>query len=355
MLVLGVLGGAVFGVLWIKKEVEARSLDGVIVEPAPPQPAPPKEEEKTDARLEGLVARKDGARLLYAPEAGTKILSASFIDNDTLLLTTTSGSGKDARWNVARLDVKNATLVSLLEGNVPRLTASHRAAHRNAGRFCYSEREAKRGVYEVWCADLEGKNPKQITKNDGKEDLLSPAISPDGAWIAFEVDADRPKPQGAAIWKVRLDGSDLQQLTRGADDRRPTWSDDGLKLYFQRRPVVSGSVAVGAGGASWDMYAMDADGKNSGPLLRTYDEDELFPTRRASTNEFVVTEAASGVPARLKKIDSITKAGEYLTDGQSGPEISPSVSPDGALAAFLAPVAAAQTESFGVWLTQIAP
>ena len=345
VLVLGVLGGAAFGVLWAKKQADAHSLDGVIVEPAPPQPAAPKEEKKIDARLEGFLPRKDGARLVYAPEAGTKLLSASFIDNGTLIMSTSVTKGKDTRWSLTRLDLKTATPAAILDGAVPRLASSHRAAHRNAGRFCYAERDAKRGVFEIWCADLDGKNPKQITMHDGKEDLMSPAISPDGAWIAFEVDADRPKPQGAAIWKVRLDGSDLQQLTRGADDRKPTWSDDGLKLYFQRRPV--------AAGASWDMYGMDADGKNSGPILRTYDEDELFPTRAASTSAFIVAEAASDTPARLKKIDAVTKAGEYLTDGASGSETSPSVSPDGALVAFLAPVSPDQPDMLGVWLVAI--
>ncbi len=345
LLVVGVLCGAGFGVFWAKKAVDAYSLENVIVEPAPPQPKPPAVAAQIDERLEGLVARADGARLAYAPEAGTKLLTAAFIDNGTLLLTASATKGKDTHWTVSRLDLASSAPTALLEGTVPRLTSSHRAAHRNAGRFCYSERDAKRGVFEVWCADLDGKNPKQVTKHDGKEDILAPAISPDGAWVAFEVVASRPKPQGSAIWKSRLDGSDLQQLTRGADDREPTWSEDGRMMYFQRRPI--------SGETSWDMYGMDADGKNSGPLLRTHEEDELFPVRRASTDEFVVIEAASGTPARLKKIDAITKAGEYLTDGASGSETSPSISPDGRLAAFIAPLAPDQPESLGIWLTDL--
>lgn len=345
MLVLGVLAGAGFGVLWVKHRVEAYSLENVIVEPAPPQPKSPEEKVALDERLEGLLPREDEARLLYAPEAGTKILSAAFIDNGTLMLTTSAPQGKETRWNLERFDIASATSVKLLSGTSARLASSHRPAHRNINRFCYSERDAKRGVFEVWCADLDGRNPKQITTHDGKEDLLSPAISPDGAWVAFEVLAERPKPQGSAIWKVRLDGSDLQQLTRGADDRRPSWSDDGRKIYFQRRPV--------SGGTSWDMYGMDADGKNSGPLLRTHEEDELFPVRRAASDTFVVIESASGVASRLKKIDAVTKAGEYLTAAASGAETSPSVSPDGRVVAFVAPVSADQPQTPAVWLVQI--
>ncbi|WKZ28903.1 MAG: hypothetical protein QY323_05255 [Patescibacteria group bacterium] len=345
MLVLGVLAGAGFGVLWVKHRVEAYSLENIVVEPAPPQPKPPEEKIALDERLEGLLSREDEARLLYAPEPGTKILSAAFIDNGTLMLTTSAAQGKETRWNLERFDIASATSVQLLGSTAFRLASSHRPAHRNVNRFCYSERDAKRGVFEIWCADLDGRNAKQITTHDGKEDLLSPAISPDGAWIAFEVLAERPKPQGSTIWKVRLDGSDLQQLTRGADDRRPSWSDDGRKIYFQRRPI--------AGGTSWDMYGMDADGKNSGPLLRTHEEDESFLARRAATDTFVVVESASGVPARLKLIDAVTKAGEYLTAGTNGSETSPSVSPDGRVVAFIAPISADQPDALAVWLAQI--
>ncbi len=347
MLVLGVAFGAVFGVLWVKYRVEAYSLDNVVREPAPPQPKPPAAETPVDERLKGFVPREDGARLAYAPEAGTKILSASFIDNGTLMLTTSVQKGKETRSSLERFEIASATSVKLLDGTATRLASSHRAAHRNVNKFCYSERDSKRGVFEVWCADLDGKNVRQITTHDGKEDLLGPAISPDGVWIAFAVVADKPKPQGSTIWKVRLDGSDLQQLTRGADDRRPTWSDDGRKIYFQRKPVV--------GGTSWDMYGMDADGKNSGPILRTHEEDEEFPARRAASDEFVVVESASGTNARLKRIDAVTKAGEYLTNGMFGDEISPSVSPDGRIVAFIAPVSADQPNALGVWLAQIEP
>ncbi len=345
MLMLGLAAGAGFGALLAKKRAAASSLEHVVREPAPPQPKPPQPETPIDPRLEGFLPREDGARLAYAPEAGTKILSVSFIDNGAFLLVSKSAKDKGAVWSVERFDLASATSVKLLSGTAERLASGHRSAHHNVNRFCYSERDSKRAVFEVWCADLDGTNPKRITTHDGKEDLLEPAISPDGLWIAFSVVSDKPKPQGSAIWKVRLDGSDLQQLTRGADDRRPTWSDDGRKLYFQRRPAV--------GGASWDMYGMDADGKNSGPILRTHEEDEEFPARRGASDEFVVVESASGTSARLKRVDAVTKAGSYLTGGTFGDETSPTISPDGRIVAFVAPLAADQPDLLGAWLVQI--
>ena len=59
-------------------------------------------------------------------------------------------------------------------------------------------------------------------------DETSPAVSPDGAWIAYTSDETgtpqvflRPIPDDGRAWQVS---------TRGASD--PRWSRDGTKLYF---------------------------------------------------------------------------------------------------------------------------
>jgi Tol biopolymer transport system component len=137
-----------------------------------------------------------------------------------------------------------------------------------------------------------------------------------------------------------LNGANIQQLTRGGDDRHPSWSEDGRKIYFQRR-LHDGS---------WDAYVMDSDGKNPTPLLRTYEENELSPVRRGTTDSFILAEGLVGEPTRVKVLDSATKAGRYLTSGNFGPETSPSISPDGALVSFLAPVSEEEPDRIGLWI-----
>ncbi|HJV32530.1 MAG TPA: hypothetical protein VJ694_00735 [Patescibacteria group bacterium] len=341
--VLAVIAGVGYGVLTVKRAADARSLENVVVEPAPPQPVEAEEPVPTDPRLEGLLARPDGARLLWVPEKGERPLAAGFIDNGTLVVSATSTVGKDARWKILRLDVASASATVIFDATRPRKASSHRAAHRNAGTLCYASPD-ERGVSEIWCSGLDGKNERRLTTHDGAEDLVAPALSPDGVWAAFEVNDDRAKkPTGASIWKIGLNGANIQQLTRGADDRGPTWSDDGSKLYFQRR-LPNGS---------WDAYAMDADGKNAAPLLRTHDEDELSPVRRGASDLFIMAEGKMGEPTRIRSLDAVTKSGAYLTSGANGVETSPSISPDGALVSFLAPISPDEPDRVGVWLLQL--
>lgn len=346
LFVLAVIAGAAFGVLAWRRAVDARSLDKIIVEPAPPQPPAPPEAPSVDPRLEGLLPREDGARLLWAPDAGEHLEAAGFSDNGSLVFSASSTEGKATRWRVYDLAIASGTPQVLFDGPEARIVSGNRALHRNAGRLCYSKEDAS-GVFDIWCSDPEGHDEKRLTGHDGKEDLVSPTISPDGAWVAFEVDGERDpisrKPIGSAIWKIGLNGANIQQLTRGADDRHPSWSDDGKKIYFQRR----------APNGSWDVFSMEADGTDPAPLLRTPDLDELFPVRRAATDDFLIVESSASAAPRLKTLDAVTKAGRYPTAGQSGPESRPSVSPDGKIASFLAPTDPSRPDTLGIWLIQL--
>lgn len=346
LFILAVLAGAAFGVLAWRRAVEARSLADVVVEPAPPQPIAPPDDAPIDPRLQGFLPREDGARLIWAPASGEHLAAAGFTDNDSLIFSASSTDGAAARWRVYGLQIASGTPEALFDGRDARIVSGNRSAHRNADRLCYSKPDAA-GVFDVWCSDLEGKGEKKLTGHDGTEDLMSPTISPDGAWVAFEVDGDKDpisgKPIGSTIWKIGLNGAGIQQLTRGADDRHPSWSDDGKKLYFQRR-MPDGN---------WDLYSMEADGTDPAPILRTVDVDELFPVRRAATDDFLLSEvSASGTP-RLKMLDAVTKAGRYPTAGLYGPETRPSVSPDGKIASFLAPTDPSDPDALGIWLVQL--
>jgi len=307
---------------------------GALVQHAEPPKA-------VDRRLAGLKTRSDGARLLWAAEDGLTILRAGFIDNETLVITATTTAVAGAKgYRLFSYGLLAREEESSLKSWVERLSSNHRPANKNADAFCFSQRNEK-NAHEIYCVDHSWKNPRRLTTHDGPEDLLNPAISPEGGRVIFEVSNDRAKA-GSSIWIIGLNGSGLRQLTRGADDRNPTWSEDGGRILFQRR-LPDGN---------WDFYAMRADGSEAAPVLRTPNEDERFPVLLGNATTALIVGPKDG-PGRVKLFDIVTKSGRWLTSGETGPETDLSISPDGKLTSFIAPVSADQPDRIGVWLKNI--
>lgn len=336
------LGFSVWSFLYTRKVARAYSLEKIVIEPAPPQEmVQHKREMPLDARLEDLKDRGDGARLFLAPAPGETLLRAGFSDNGTIVISATATREGGDVSRVFSLYVDNHVLKTYLESEEALFTSNHRPANKNADALCYSTNEE--GVFDIACAAYDGSEAEQMTEHEGREYLIEPATSPDGAWIAFEVNTDHlRKPNGSSVWKIGMNRSGIKQLTRGADDRFPTWSHDGKHLFFQRR----------LSDGNWDVYMMKSDGSNPAPVMRTYDDDEMWPVMLDETT-LITAVGSKDEPKRIKRLDTVTKAGEWLTSGAYGNESYPSVSPDGKLVSFLAPVNPEEPERLGIWLLQL--
>ena len=120
--------------------------------------------------------------------------------------------------------------------------------------------------------------------------------SPDGKWLAFDSD----RSGNMDIYKMRIDGTGLQQLTRNpADDFKPTWSPDGRQIVFH----------------SWrsgnrDVYVMSSDGSSErlvagGPAHEfaggwSPDGNQIaFWSDRTGRAEIYIVPAMGGNPRRL--------------------------------------------------------
>jgi len=83
------------------------------------------------------------------------------------------------------------------------------------------------GSMEIWVADADGTNTRQVTSFDGPQALL-PRWSPDGTQIAFHANT----PGDRDIYVISAEGGKPRQMTTSAINYAASWSHDGTWLYF---------------------------------------------------------------------------------------------------------------------------
>jgi Tol biopolymer transport system component len=83
------------------------------------------------------------------------------------------------------------------------------------------------GTSQIWLNSTDGNHPVQLTDMAGH--CGSPRWSPDGGWIAFDVDVENHRH----ILVVDAEGRNLHAITHGdLDHYVPSWSRDGKSIYF---------------------------------------------------------------------------------------------------------------------------
>jgi Tol biopolymer transport system component len=172
----------------------------------------------------------------------------------------------DRRWHA------NDTNLYLLppSGGTPKLVVSNAV---NGDWSPYSQRLVFERDGGLWTASLKGHDEKRIA-----EAGFSPVWSPNGMWIAYDLNGD--------IWKVRVNdagarvGNPVQLTTNPANEGGPNWSPDSKRIVF-------GSDASG----DHDIWRMSAEGGALTRLVRTSIYGDYDPDF-ASNGQYIAYEGA---------------------------------------------------------------
>lgn len=176
--------------------------------------------------------------------------------------------------------------------------------------------------YEVWVADLNGSNAKQLTTTG--EYIFDPSWNPAGTRIVFSVWV--PANSSLEVFTVNASGGTPNQVTDtpAIDEYTPVWSPDG------RHIVVSANNDHDAV-FNYDLYRYDKDGTHKERLTDTPHRYESSPDYRADGERIsftaymsatdaadVMTMAADGTDVRnlTKSFDPPVSRAIWLANGR---------------------------------------
>ena len=176
-------------------------------------------------------------------------------------------------------------------------------------------------AFEVYVMDTDGGNPQNLT-NDPNDDR-HPSWSPDGKQIVFSSDRDG----NGEIYVMEVDGNNQRRLTNNPNlDKFPSWSPDGERIAFMSQ---RDGHFIGDFGLSYEIYVMDADGKNTRRLTNNRKTD-VSPSWSPDGKWIVFSADRKGddVNHEIYVMDADGGHTRRLTNNRVD-DTSPSWSPDG--------------------------
>ena len=145
------------------------------------------------------------------------------LTHDAKTFTTVQAQGLVNLWVLPEGNAAKA--IRLPTGNIAFYSsAGNNLSWAPSGRIVFVSNEG--GNADVWTADPDGSNRKQLTSNGANN--FSPAVSADGRYIVFMSARDGRRN----LWRMNLDGSNPVRLTSGLADSYPSVSPDSRWVVY---------------------------------------------------------------------------------------------------------------------------
>ena len=289
-----------------------------------------------------FVSERDGNSEIYVMDGHGKNLRNLTNDPDTDRDPAWSPDGREIAFSSFRQGEdeighgKSAIYVMRADGkNVRRLTNNP----NGAGQPVWSpdNRQIAFSSYRYYAGDsgpqiyvmhADGTNVRRLTDHSALD--YRPAWSPDGHRIAFQSDRNRLVWLDDDIYVMDSNGKNIRNLTEHPGrDRHPAWSPSGHHIVFSSIRIGNfGDGNFDAG--NYDIYLMDADGKNVRRLTKD-PSDEILPAWSPNGQKIVFSSTRKGnSDIYMMNTDgtNIRQLTNHLAEDW-GPTVTLSVSPVG--------------------------
>jgi Tol biopolymer transport system component len=207
----------------------------------------------------------------------------------------------------------NTDIVRFQPGRQPEAVVTSRfpdwapALSPDGARFVFASSRSTHGsgVDQIWLADADGSNQRQLTVGPGVSQG-SPRWSPDGRRIAFDsMDVDGRWH----VWTIDAAGGSPRRLTSDpASENHPAWSHDGSCIYFSYGPDGGKTIwrAPAAGGSAEQVTRTGGGRSEASP------DGKTLYVQRAAGSSALLAVSLDGGPERTV-IDCVPPSGFSVT------------------------------------------
>jgi Ca2+-binding RTX toxin-like protein len=163
------------------------------------------------------------------------------------------------------------------------------------------------GDHQIRAMDSDGNSIHTLFSGFQIDAARSPAWSPDGAWLAFDHDAD------IAVMDFRGQGLRRLTTTETVWEREPAWSPDGSRIAFVRDGHIWVMNADGS-----DQQQITSMCCNGAPAWAPDGTTLAFDSDRSGTSQIYALDAEVGEPAaQLTESEGYNRWPDWSPDGTS--------------------------------------
>jgi Lipoprotein LpqB beta-propeller domain len=203
---------------------------------------------------------------------------------------------------------------------------THAAWRPNGGLVVAGDQSLQRGLFAV---ESDFRTVRRVA--NGFETAELPAVSPDGASVAFITNKE--------TWVIGIDGSNPRRVFDASDTTFPTWSPDGKYIATVLRTVLPGEIlaqnliAISTPNSNGTFFITDAANRVIGGGNRmSWLPAGPLPTGTVSSTPAQATPAP---PARIEPLSGHFEGTYFCSQGETAIQLDMRAGANGTLAAIV--------------------